>query len=276
MTHDEFPPLALAGWRPSRDTLHRYAKVLGAIRGELTPKQKHWRHISLRVTQDGLSTTAIPSAAAGFELLLDFSAHRLTIDTERGQARHVPLAGQAAATLAGQILAALAEMDIPAEIDRGKLGDAAPGEYDRAAVERCGHALRRIDEVFRRFKSRLGSGTSPVQFWPHHFDLAMSWFSGRLVPGVDPKDEEAAEEQMTFGFSTGDETIADPYFYITAYPPVAELAQIALPPGSSWNARHWQGAVMTYEFLTGVDRPEEKLLDFLARVQAAGAARMAG
>jgi len=33
-------------------------------------------------------------------------------------------------------------------------------------------------------------------------DVSMNWFSGRLVPDIDPADEESADEQLNFGFVT--------------------------------------------------------------------------
>mgnify|MGYP003429883492 CR=1 FL=1 len=79
MAQNGFPLLALADWRATRDTLHGYARVLGTIRGTLTPKQKHWWHISLRVTPGGITTTRIPNRETGFELRLELSTHGLVI-----------------------------------------------------------------------------------------------------------------------------------------------------------------------------------------------------
>ena len=43
----------------------------------------------------------------------------------------------------------------------------------------------------------------PVVLWPHHFGLAVLWFSGHPAPDQDPANAEYADEQMNFGFSTG-------------------------------------------------------------------------
>jgi hypothetical protein len=89
MSQFVFPPLSLADWRPSRDTLQNYAKVLGKIRRALTPPQKHWWHISLRVVPTGLTTTAIPipdADEATFEIILSLQpAPEVTITTSRGE-----------------------------------------------------------------------------------------------------------------------------------------------------------------------------------------------
>ncbi|MDH3310050.1 MAG: DUF5996 family protein [Gammaproteobacteria bacterium] len=274
MAQNGFLPLALADWRATRDTLHRYTRVLGAVRAALTPKQKHWWHISLRVAPDGLTTTEIPAGKSRFTLRLDLTAHRLVIQTGHTQPAHIPLGGQSSAKLSAQIMTVLEHLGIKPDIDKAKVGDATPAHYDRVAVERFWRALQRIDATVNRFHEKLGANTSPVQLWPHHFDLAMNWFSGRKVPGADPADEEAFEEQMNFGFSTGDDSIPDPYFYITAYPLPAELVKTLLPPDASWHTQGWTGAILPYASLTTAERPEEKLLGFLQQVHEAGSRLM--
>lgn len=271
MLLEEFPDLKLESWRPTRDTIHGYARLLGAIRGALTPKQKHWWHISLRVEPYGITTTEIPFDKTGFELYLDFNSHSLVIRATNGDLHPIPFANQSTTTLGKQALELLGEMGI-----RSKLNSAIPvdkmqdNNYDRKAAVQFWQALLRIDAVFKRFKQHLNSATSPVQLWPHHFDTSMVWFTGELAPGVDPNDEEAAEEQMNFGFSTGDETIPDPYFYITAYPLPKKLADTNLVPDARWHTQNWQGAILPYQTLIKSSSPEEKLFQFLEKTHLAG------
>jgi len=102
-----------------------------------------------------------------------------------------------------------------------------------------------------------------VQLFPHHFDLSMSWFSGRLIPGQDPHDAENSAEQMTFGFVTGDSGLEDPYFYTTAYPEPAGFTDSPLPGPANWHSASFSGAVLAYQSLVDSERPAELLLDFL-------------
>ena len=64
MIANQFPPLPLAEWQATRTTLHGYAQILGAIRGSLSPRQKHSGHRSLLVAGSGLTTTPIPGPAS--------------------------------------------------------------------------------------------------------------------------------------------------------------------------------------------------------------------
>jgi hypothetical protein len=228
----------------------------------------------LQVVPQGLTTTAIPISDADddatFEMVLDLQQAQLLLITSRRESRQLPLTGQPVKEFCDTTLAALAQLGIAVEIDRSLFADESLGVVDRAAAKNCGQALVNIDRVFKQFKAELSGETGPVQLWPHHFDLALLWFSGRKVPGVDPTDEENADEQMNFGFSTGDEGMPAPYFYATAYPWPAGITDAALPAGAVWHTESWKGALLMYESLVGADQPEEKLLAYLRAAYRAG------
>lgn len=274
MSQLTFPELALKDWQPTRDTIHRYSLVLGEIRGALTPRTKHWWHINLRPDVTGLITPPIPTTDSSepfaFRLALDFVNHKLRIVSSSGKEVHVPLRGQSVGEFCRQTLAGLSFMGIEAKIDASQFADKTPGVYDESAVARYWRVLGQIAMIFEEFKSGLRKETSPVNLWPHHFDMAFVWFSGRLVPGVDPADEESADEQMSFGFSTGDEGISDAYFYISAYPMPEELKNTPLPDDVTWYAESWQGALLMYESLVKSAQPKEKLLGYLQTLFSAG------
>ncbi len=79
---------------------------------------------------------------------------------------------------------------------------------------------------------------------------------------------------MAFGFSTGDDTIADSYFYITAYPVPDGLKNLQTSDDVRWNTNGFQGGVMMYEAFAKANNPEEKLLNYFRTFQKAGAELM--
>ncbi|MFQ5604617.1 MAG: DUF5996 family protein [bacterium] len=278
MAKFDFPALPLSGWQATRDTIHKYTQVLGEIRGALTPVQKHWWHINLRPDVTGLTTTPIPVAEeldfVSFKMLLDFTEHKLRITTGQGQQKQVSLRGQSVSEFWDETLSALSEVGIHPQIDNSLFKETAPGSYEPEAAQRFWRVVSQIDVIFKQFKAGMHRETSPVNLWPHHFDLAFVWFSGRLVSGVDPDDRDYADEQMSFGFSSGDETIAAPYFYISAYPMPEKLKDTALPADVTWNTAGFEGARMMYETLVKATNPEEKLLEYLRTLYQAGSKLM--
>ena len=266
----DLPDLTLAGWIATRDTLHGYARAVGKIRGHLMPKQKHWWHITLHAGATGLTTTPMPIENGTIELLLDHLDHEIAITTSQNERIRIPLEGQSPASLLDDLLVLLSNLNIDIEIKDAGLADTPNIGYDHAAVTNYWRAFSQIDTVFKRFKGTLREETGPVHVFPHHFDLSMNWFSGNLVPNVDPDDEESADEQINFGFVSGDEGINDAYFYITAYPNPDGWGEFKLPEYASWHREGWTGAIMRYEDLRNLDNPEKKLFDFLNSSHAVG------
>ncbi len=270
------PNLMLSEWKPTRDTLHEYAKIVGKLRGRYMPRSKHWWHITLNVSARGLTTTPFPIAGQNLELTLDLAAHRLAIESSEGWDAHQPLTGQNEAGLCRWIERTLAAADIELEPDLlAPFDGEAILPYDPEAMSRFRQVINWVDAAFKTFKGGLREETSPVQIFPHHLDLAMNWFSGRLVPGVDPADEESADEQMNFGFVTGDGSIQDAYFFATAYPAPVNWTALALPEGAYWYTEGWTGAVLPYAVVAAASSPFELLLDYLQSLQAHGKKLMA-
>jgi len=271
----QLPKLRLADWKPTRDTLHQYARILGKLRGRYMPESRHWWHITLSVSARGFTTAPFPIGGQNLELTLDLVANRLAIDSSDGWSAALPLAGQSAAGLCHRLNAALAAAGIEMEPD---LLSAFDGEerlpYDIEAVARFRQVMNWVAAAFKTFKGGLREETSPVQIFPHHMDLAMNWFSGRLVAGIDPADEENADEQMNFGFVTGDGSIPDAYFYVTTYPSPDGWTDLTLPDGAYWHTEGWTGAVLPYAALLSDSSPFELLLDYLRKLQAHGSKLM--
>lgn len=275
----KFPSIPFEQWQPSYDTLHLWARALSAVRRTLTPRASHWYHISLRVTANGLSTTPIPWQDRSFELALDLASHRLLVMTDDGEQWQRPLRGEPSSVFWNRLLSILADLDIhpgvPAQLTKPLLDD-APRVYNPAHIEPYWRALSQVDLLLKQFQAELRAETSQVQFWAHHFDLAMMWFSGRRVPGVDPANEEQADEQMNFGFSPGDAGIPQPYFYVTGYPLPEGWLDSPLPPPAQWHREGWNGAVLLYQELIQAPDPAVTLLEFWRTARRAGAAAMGG
>ncbi|MBW7883978.1 MAG: hypothetical protein H3C34_15315 [Caldilineaceae bacterium] len=269
-----FPPLPLDAWRATRDAIHAYARVIGQIRRALTPPQKHWWHVSLRVAATGLTTTPVPAGEQLFEALMDFTDHHVHVRTSRGQHVAWPMAGQALAEFCDQAQRNLSQLGVDAPYDETLCAGEEQYAYDRTAVTRFWQAFTQVDAVLKKFRHGFRGESSPVQLWPHHLDLAVVWFSGRLVPGQEDGDPEHADEQMNFGFSTGDEGLAEPYFYAMAYPTPDGFVGQPLPDGARWFTEGFTGAVLPYSVLVETEDPRQKLLAFLRAAHEAGASLM--
>ena len=90
-------------------------------------------------------------------------------------------------------------------------------EHAISSTKDVGRAITAVSATRKKFRAGIREEISPIQVWPHHFDLSMLWLPGPKIAGQDPDNEEYADKQMNFGFTFGDETTPEPYFYMN-YP----------------------------------------------------------
>lgn len=265
-----FPQLDPVAIRATRDALHAYARVLGGWLTENRQQRKHWWHVSLRPSLSGL-TTGVVRAETDFELELDFVASQLTVRTPGGALRE-DLVGQSAASIASFLDRTLATVGIDSSRAPGDKvrDDQTFAAYSAAQAKSLHYALASVAGSLEHFRAGIREETSPIQLWPHHFDLSMLWLPGGKIAGQDPSNAEYSDKQMNFGFVFGDEAVAEPYFYVTAYPLPDALPKLALPIGTMWKSDGFNGAVLLYEDLIALDDPAAYLQQLWSILLTAG------
>ena len=81
--------------------------------------------------------------------------------------------------------------------------------------------------------------------------------------------------QMNFGFVFGDDTIAEPYLYVTAYPLPEAMPRTELPEGTNWRSDGFSGAVLLYKDLAGMSDPDAYLQEIWSTLLGAGQVSLA-
>jgi hypothetical protein len=271
MSEYKFEPLELSEWKETRDIIQSYAKFLGDIKSSFTPHQKNWEEHSLKVYAKGLTTTPIPVIITGnietLDLNLNLVEHSLKIFCSNRLS--VSCDNQSTLSFVKEAIGKLYESGVDFRIIENEYSAENFGDYTKEKAAAYWNILKQIYFVMLEFKGRLLEETSSINFWSDHFDLAMLWFSGRLIPGKDPSNWDHSREQMNFGFSTGDEGIPEPYFYVTAYPFNEKLLKSELPGNACWHTEGWKGAVLKYSELVGTNNPNKLLISLFIQILSA-------
>ena len=186
------PALPLEGWRPTKETLHRYTQIVGKIRLEHAAYGNHWWHAPFHVTPRGLRAAHMFGGDRSFEIEFDLAGHSVEVVTSTRD--HVSVAlrdGLSVAAFYQELTAALAGVGVAVDLANPRpfdLGDERPfaedtehAAYDTEAVGRYRQILVWIDYVFRVFSGRFSGKSSLVHLFWHSFDLAVTRFSGRPV-----------------------------------------------------------------------------------------------
>ena len=285
----DWPALPYAEWEPTKQTLHRYAQIVGKVRMALVPPLNHWWHVTLYVSARGLTTGPMPHGDETAEIELDFVDHRVQVRASGGRTAGFPLRDRfACARFYDDLFAALRDVGVDAKIDARPfdLGDSPPfpddtlhDRYDAGAVERFWTILRVTDAALATFRSRFNGKASPAHVFWHSFDIAHSRFSGRPAPPIEGADAVTAEayshELISFGWWPGDErTTPYPAFYSYTAPEPAGLRDQPLAPA----AAAWQDtgngslAILPYDAVREAADPAAELLAFYESAYRAGTA----
>lgn len=286
---EAWPALPYAEWEPTKQTLHRYAQIVGKVRMALMPFRNHWWHVTLRLTARGLTTGPMPVGDREIEISFDLLHHRLSVVSSDGRERTFELGRRpACADFYGDLFNALHELDVEVEIVARPYdldGPAFPDDlvhasYDRDAVTRFWRVLAATEHVLARFASDFNGKVSPIQLFWHSFDLAHARYSGRPAPladGIDPVTAEAySHEVIAFGFWAGDDRDTPyPAFYSYTAPEPDGLRDEPLEPTrAGWqDAGSGSLAVLPYDAVRTSSDPPQALLDFFESAYRAGARR---
>lgn len=286
---DLWPPLPLADWIGTRDTLHMWLQIVGKIRLALTPPINHSWHTTLYVTSRGLTTSTIPHGEREFQIDLDFIDHRLTIAASDGTSGGFALVPQSVATFYGRLLEELRSLALPVRIvaKPNEVPDPIPfasdethREYDRDAVTRFWRILVQSDRVMKRFRSRFIGKCSPVHLFWGAMDLALTRFSGRTAPehpgGIpnlpDRITREAySHEVSSCGFWSGSAPVDYPAYYAYAYPEPPGFADWPVQPAGAFYSREFREFILPYDVVRESASPDEVLLAFLQSTYEAAA-----
>jgi hypothetical protein len=284
-----WPALPLKDWVDTRDTFHMWLQIVGKIRLAQTPPINHSWHTTLYVTSRGLTTSPIPSGERTFQIDLDFSTHRVSVNTSDGQAGGFALQPMSVAAFYQLMMEELQRFDLSVHIvaTPNEVPEAIPfrsdethRSYDGDAVNRFWRMLVQADRVMKQFRSRFIGKCSPVHLFWGAMDLAVTRFSGRRAPehpgGIpnlpDRVTREAySHEVSSCGFWAGTPPIDYPAFYSYAYPEPPGFAGASVRPAGAFYSQDFHEFVLPYDVVRQAANPEAALLDFLHSTYEAAA-----
>lgn len=288
-TAERWPILRYDEWKDTLDTLHLWSQVVGKIRLQQEFFLNHWWHVTLYVTQRGLTTSMMPYRnGRSFSIDFDFVHDKLLIRECDGGRAEFALQPMSVAAFYERTMTALADLDIYVKINTkpNEMTDATPldrdtvhASYDKGYVERFWRALLQADRLCKAFRSRFIGKSSPVHFFWGGFDLAETRFSGRLAPphpgGIPNMPDWATREAyshevQSVGFWPGGYGL-EAMFYSYAYPTPDAFSQAkVLPEQATWNTQ-LREFLLPYDAVRNAPDPDRAVLDFFSSTYEAAA-----
>ena len=255
-------------WEATRATLHAYARALGAIPRQHAPSHPQWWHASLKLDDKGLRTDDI-ALPDGRTLIgrMRFNEHTITLDVADSSTSFAMTAGLTGTEMADALIAEAAELGLGDGYDRSKFDSDEARDYEPDHAVTFWEALRTVGSVFQARHTSLEGPLSPVQVWPHGFDLSFEWFGTKVERHEEDGEMTELPAQLNLGFYPA----GDAYFYSNPWPFDAALVSAPLPHGAEWHTEGWQGSMMPYAALAGDTAGPSKLAEYATAVHAVAA-----
>ncbi len=231
----------------------------------------------------------IPYFQRAFEIDFDFIEHFLTIRTDGGETRQIPLRPQSVAAFYDALFDALSSLKINVTIHGrpNELIDATPfsldvvhKSYDPLYAQRFWRVLKINDHIFKLFRTGFLGKSSPVHLFWGSLDLAVTRFSGRTAPrhpgGIpnlpDSVTREAySHEVSSVGFWAGGGVVDYAAYYSYAYPVPDGFSERAVQPKGAFFSKEAGEFLLPYDAVRTAVNPERTLLDFLESTFAVAA-----
>jgi hypothetical protein len=237
------------GFGRARAAAHWAAQIVSAAGWTLVAPEPDHSHGSLEWVGPAAGLLGVEVDRDGRTARAGLRLRDLTLLALSGKSpvrEELPLGGQTldtGLTWLGGALARILGVDLPRlerprhQLPADQIGDGAPfGRPESAALEEVEAWFSSADRVLRAVAASI-AGASPVRCWPHHFDIAT------LIrrDGADAPTRIA--RSIGVGLSPGDDSYAEPYWYVTPWPTPDRMETPPLPHGH-WHRQGWFGAVL--------------------------------
>ncbi len=256
-------PLDLIEWGKTRDTLHKYCRLVGAIREALSNPLPDAIHTNLVLCRKGFTTSAMykneSSPEQTFEVILDVKNKKLRIESNYREPLSIALTGQSLNALCDETCSLLTDIGIKPPLERPSFLDGTQGTFDPKPITAFWKIITTTNNVLKKLKSELTGKTSPIQLRVDNFTLSVLWYCKKVF-------RDLPVEQIEFGFSTGDEKLGEACFFIKAFPEAATLKEIIPDRKNLRLSKDGSEMILLYSEILNIPDGEEKLLEFYRRV----------
>ena len=210
-----FPPLTLSEWKETKESLHKYCRLVGAIREVLSNPLPKSLHTNLLLCRRGFTTSPLPrgdgSGGHTFEVIIEMNRARLSIESNYREPLHITLTGQSLNALCDETCSLLTDIGVNPPLERPSFLEGTRGQFDKNQVKKYWLALKSTKRLFKQIKAQLPGDSSPIQMHVDTLVLSLTWYCKTFFP-------VNSVEEIDLGLSAGDELFPEAHFFIQSFP----------------------------------------------------------
>ena len=256
--------------------------MLGKLAAQLAPPEPQLQHAALQLTARGWETLPLPAPNGSGSLVvaLDLHSHEAVAEHSDGGSRRVALPDRQVGAVTRELLAAIAELGGPLQIDLTPQEvpwatpldqDEEHAHYDPGQVATYFEAATRAALVLAEFRAPFRGRRTPVNAWWGSFDLAVSLFSGQ--PAEPPSNDfimrnSMDAQEVAVGWWPGDATYGKAAFYAYAHPAPDSFSNGKVSPEPArWDAGLGQ-YILDWDDVRESADPHAAVLEFFRSIFA--------
>lgn len=258
-----FPTLNLAEWNETRDRIHKYCRLVGAIREVLSEPLSKALHTNLLLCKKGITTSTLPrgdrSAGQTFEVIIEMNRARLCIESNYREPLHIALTGQSLNALCDETCSLLTDIGVKPPLERPSFLEGTRGRFDNKYVKAYWRTLKSTEKILKQIKSQLPKESSPIQLHVDTLVLSLTWYCKEFF-------QSSTIEEIDFGLSTGDELFPEAHFFIQSFPDKRELKNVLAHEPSNFVVKCNSKLILPYSEVSKSNSGDTLLQDFFRPV----------
>lgn len=250
---EKFPSLEERQYVKTRRQVHSIAKLIGRFKEVLVQPIAKSDNLWLSVANKGFCTPPMNNLN---ELEISFNTEILCLEIADNINKYVSVSvtGKSLNEICVELLEALKnDSSVDVNLTAGEFDAQRKIEIDVTAAQEFLLQFVNFSELLSAFHNKIAFNDgvkTQICLWPHHFDNAFKWFSGRKIDEID--------EFMGIGVSNGDEMYELPYIYMTISPALRKMNTLEIPEGAYLHDTDWSGLILPYEAITEKKSAEEQ------------------
>lgn len=254
-----FPPLNLSEWKETKESLHKYCRLVGAIREVLSDPQPNSLHTNLLLCRRGFTTSPLPrgdgSSGQTFEVIIEMNRARLSIESNYREPLHITLTGQSLNALCDETCSLLIDIGVKPPLERPSFLEGTRGQFDKDLVKKYWQSLKSTKRLLKQIKAQLPGDSSPVQMHVDTLILSLTWYCNEFF-------SDSAIEEIDFGLSVGDDLFPETHFFIQSFPDRQALKNVLAYRDTDLVIKDSSKMILPYSKVVETARAEKILLDF--------------
>jgi hypothetical protein len=240
----------------ARLQLHWAAQLLSAPGTSLLPAREDYSHTNLGWDSVLSVLSGRNVGPRALRAGLVFEGLELALIEAQRERASIRLSGrtvqQCLDWLSGELAGEAAGLQLPAhEMPAHAVGDG--DVFSEAGAGARAELAAWFSNAFDLLRETVAdeAGASAVRCWPHHFDIAS-------LVRLDTAGGFEEARSIGVGFSPGDRSYDQPYFYVTPWPYPDSTALPPLPSRANWHTEGWTGVVLTAERVLSLASSEQR------------------